>query len=139
MLHALEVERVLHCGDIGSVEVAEMFRPWPTDFVTGNCDYNGEALREAIEAAGQKFHGRFGDLEITGRKVALLHSDDGRRFQETIGSGAWDMICYGHTHVASIDRHGDSLVLNPGAIYRASPRSIAVVEMPSLEATIVEL
>ena len=37
------------------------------------------------------------------------------------------------------DGVGETLVLNPGALYRANPHSIAVVELPSLEATIVPL
>ena len=49
------------------------------------------------------------------------------------------LVCYGHTHVAAIDRHGETLVVNPGAIYRADPHSVAVVDLPAVEATIVEL
>ena len=139
MLESLEVDRVLHCGDIGSPAVVEQFAPWPTDFVFGNCDYDRESLSKAIEAAGKTCHGIFGELEIEGLHIALLHSDDRRKFREVVASGSWDLVCYGHTHVAAIDRHGSTLVLNPGAIHRASPPSVAVVELPSLEATIVEL
>ena len=139
MLESLEVERVLHCGDIGSADVVELFAPWPTDFVFGNCDYRREELAEAIEAAGQTCHGAFGAIEIEGRRIALLHSDDQRLFQKTTSSGEWDLVCYGHTHVAKIERFGDTLVVNPGALYRANPHSLAVVELPALEATIVEL
>ena len=35
--------------------------------------------------------------------------------------------------------YGDTVVLNPGAIYRASPHSIAVVDLPAVEASIIEL
>ena len=42
LLESLEVERVLHCGDIGSTGVVEAFAGWPTDFVFGNCDYRQE-------------------------------------------------------------------------------------------------
>jgi hypothetical protein len=31
------------------------------------------------------------------------------------------------------------LVLNPGAIYRANPHSIAIVELPEVKATIVAI
>lgn len=139
MLESLQVDRVLHCGDIGSAEVVELFASWPTDFVFGNCDSQRAELAAAIERAGQTCHGEFGDLEIVGKRVALLHSDDRRRFQEAIRSGQWDLICYGHTHVAATEMIGDTLVLNPGALYRANPHSLAVVEMESLEATIVTL
>lgn len=139
MLESLQVDRVLHCGDIGSAEVVELFAPWPTDFVFGNCDSQRAELAAAIERAGQTCHAEFGDLQIAGKRVALLHSDDRRRFQEAIRSGKWDLICYGHTHVAATETIGDTLVLNPGALYRANPHSLAVVEMESLEARIIAL
>jgi putative phosphoesterase len=139
MLESLEVDRVLHCGDIGSAAIVDLFAAWPTDFVFGNCDDRRAELAAAIEAAGQTCHGAFGDLEIAGKRIALIHSDDRRRFQQTIQSGEFDLVCYGHTHVAAIERVGDTLVLNPGALYRASPHSLAVVDLPSLEATIVPL
>ncbi len=139
MLESLDVEAVLHCGDIGSAEVVAMFAAWPTSFVFGNCDYDHGGLREAIEAAGQTCCDEFGDLSFAGVRVALLHSHDRERFVEAIEGGDYGLVCYGHTHVAASERHGDTLVLNPGALYRANPHSIAVVELPSLVATHVEL
>jgi putative phosphoesterase len=110
MLASLEVDRVLHCGDIGSAAVVELFAPWPTDFVFGNCDADRRGLAAAIEAAGQTCHGEFGALELAGKRIALIHSDDRRRFQQTIHSGEWDLVCYGHTHVAAIEHFGPTLV-----------------------------
>ena len=53
MLESLEVETVLHCGDIGTPEIVEMFAPWPTHFVFGNCDADRATLRAAITKVGQ--------------------------------------------------------------------------------------
>ena len=139
MLESLEVDAVLHCGDIGSLAVVELFTAWPTHFVFGNCDDATEAFAAAIRRAGQTCHGLFGDLEFDGVRVALLHSHERHRFRETIDSGEYRLVCYGHTHVAAIDRRGETLVVNPGAIYRAEPHSVAIVELPAVEATIVEL
>jgi len=139
MLESLEVDAVLHCGDIGSIEVVELFNGWPAHFVFGNCDDNTEAFALAIERAGHTCHGLFGELDFDGVKVALLHSHERRRFRDVIESSKYQLVCYGHTHVAAIDRHGATTVLNPGAIYRANPHSIAVVEVPAVEATIIEL
>jgi uncharacterized protein len=139
MLESLEVDTVLHCGDIGSIEVVELFAAWPTHFVFGNCDDNTESLAAAIKKAGQTCHGMFGDLEFEGVRVALLHSHERRRFRETIDSGNYQVVCYGHTHVAAIDKHGKTTVVNPGAIYRAEPHSLAIVDLPAVEATIVKL
>ena len=138
-LDAYDVETVLHCGDIGSADVVPLFAAWPTHFVFGNVDYEEDRLREAIEAAGQTCHGRFGALELSGRQIALIHSDDGQRFRETIGSEEWDLVCYGHTHQAEHHIEGRTVVLNPGALYRANPHSLAIVDLPSLDIAQVEL
>jgi putative phosphoesterase len=139
LFESLEVETVFHCGDIGTPEVVELFAAWPTHFVFGNCDEDHDELRSAIEAAGQTCHGDFGDITLAGVRIALLHSHDRRRFRETCDSGAYRLVCYGHTHVAAIDQRGRTLVVNPGAIYRASPHSVAIVDLPDVKATIVEL
>jgi putative phosphoesterase len=133
MLESCDVERVIHCGDIGSEEIVPLFEPWPTHFVFGNVDTDPVRLRRAIERAGQTCHERFGQIELSGRKIAFLHSDDGQRFRETIASGLYDLVCYGHTHVGEHHLEGKTLVLNPGALYRAQPHSIAVVRLPEME------
>ncbi len=139
MLESLTPEVVLHCGDIGSPQIPELFRPWPVHYVFGNVDRDELILRAAIQAAGHTCHGRFGDFTLAGRKIALLHSDDARRFRQTIQSGEYDLVCYGHTHVAEHHLEGKTLVLNPGAIYRANPHSIAVVDLRTMTPTIVPL
>lgn len=133
------VEAVIHCGDIGSVEIVPLFGEWPTHFVFGNVDGNEQQLHAAIAEAGQTCHGRFGSLELEGRRIAFLHSDDDRRFRQTIANDGWDLICYGHTHVARLHDEFGPVVLNPGALYRANPHSLAIVELPSLDVRHVTL
>jgi len=135
MLESLEVSAVIHCGDIGSAEIPGLFAAWPTHYVLGNVDRNATELQQAIEKAGHTYHGRFGSVEWCDRQIAFLHSDDGVRFRETIYSDKWDLVCYGHTHRAEHHLEGKTLVLNPGAIYRANPHSIAIVELPDLTVT----
>ena len=139
LLESLEVDEVLHCGDIGTPAVVELFAPWPTHFVFGNCDVDRKHLAAAIEEAGQTCHGEFGDIALAGRRIALIHSDDARRFRQALASGEWDLVCYGPTLVAGIGRHGPTLSLNPGALYRANPHSLAIVDLEPLEATIISL
>jgi putative phosphoesterase len=139
MFESLDVETVLHCGDIGSMDVVELFRPWPTHFVFGNCDERLDAFAAEIRDAGQTCHGLFGDITLDGTRIALLHSHERRRFRDAIDSGDYRLVCYGHTHVAALDPHGETLVVNPGAIYRASTHSVAIVDLPAVTATIIEL
>ena len=132
LLEGLDVERVIHCGDVGSAAIVPLFQRWPLDFVQGNVDDPRE-LEAAARACGQTFHGRLGSLTLDGVKIAILHGDDGRLLREIIDGGNYQLVCHGHTHVADRRQVGDTLVLNPGALYRANPHTIAAVDLPGLE------
>ncbi len=129
--HAIEC--VIHCGDIGSPEIPWLLRSWPTHYVLGNVDHDEAELRQAIVEAGHICHGRFGQLELTDRRVAFLHGDDRRRLTSTVAEGAFDLVCYGHTHRADLSHLGRTWMLNPGAVFRAQPHSVAVIELETLE------
>ena len=139
LLESCEVQLVIHCGDIGSPEIVALFERWPTHFVFGNVDTPPTRLRQAIEAAGQTCHERFGVLELSGRRIAFLHGDDGARLRETSDSGEYDLVCYGHTHRAEQHRNGQTRIVNPGALFRAQPHSLAIARLPQLEITHITL
>lgn len=134
LLESLEVELVLHCGDVGALAVLTRLDRWPVHFVLGNVD-SPRMLCDEEHAVHEICHDRFGSLELEGKRIALLHGDDSRRLRQTIQSGQWDLVCYGHTHAAAITTVGKTLVVNPGALHRSSRPSIAVVELPALRAT----
>jgi len=138
MFESLQVELLIHCGDIGTPEVIRLLSRWPCHLVLGNMD-NAGVLREAIGAAGQTCHERFGHLKLKGRSIAFLHGDDEILLQQTIQSGQWDLVCHGHTHVAAKFSTGPTLVVNPGAIQRTGSPSVAVLELPSLDVIQVPL
>lgn len=135
LLDGFAVEAVLHCGDIGSPEIPPLFSKWPAHFVFGNVDGDEAELQAAIEQAGHVCHGRFGEIELAGRKIALLHGDDGRKLHEVINSAEYDLVCSGHTHQRKHEQQGKTVILNPGAVYRARPHTVAVVELETLEVT----
>lgn len=132
VLAAQDVEVMLHCGDVGAESIVQVFARWPTHFVLGNVDDRSELIERAVSTAGMTFHGRFGDLSLGGRRIALLHGDDSRRLAETIASQQYDLVCYGHTHVAAMRREGRTLVLNPGALFRARVHTVAVVDLAEM-------
>jgi putative phosphoesterase len=137
MFESLEVQIVIHCGDIGSEEIVELFGQWPTHFVFGNVDHDRRALETAIRRAGQTCHGCLGRIVLANKHVAFTHGDQAGLLRGAIDDGQADLVCHGHTHVARCHDEGKTRVLNPGAIYRANPRSVAVVELESLGVTIV--
>ncbi len=132
VFEAEHVERVIHCGDIGSCSVIEHFTQWETHFVFGNVDHEQHAMRIAIESAGNVCHGRYAEVEWAGKRIAFLHGDDFRRLQERIASKQFDLVCSGHTHQRSLETIGATRVLNPGAIDRVGVASVAIVDLEEL-------
>ena len=126
------LEAVFHCGDIGSPAVPPIFSAWKTHYVFGNVDDDEVALWEAVDAAGGACHGRFGEIEMEHVRIALLHGDDEPRLREAISGQKYDLILHGHTHRADHRYVDRTLVFNPGAVHRANPPSIAVVQLPEL-------
>lgn len=135
-----QVDEVIHCGDIGSAEIPPLFAAWPTHFVFGNVDHRTRELKHAIATtAHHTCHGKYGQITRDGREIAFLHSDDRRLFTDVVHQRGLDLVCYGHTHIAKQERVGDTLVLNPGAIYRADPHTVAIVDLPQLSVTLLEI
>jgi putative phosphoesterase len=139
MLDSLGVAAVLHCGDIGTAEIVPLFAAWPTHFVFGNCDHDRQTLARAIEKAGQTCHGAFGQLGIEGLRIAFLHGDNAELLEETIAGGDWSLVCHGHTHVVRQEQRGNTLVLNPGAVHRANPHTIAMIELPKRIVNVIRI
>ena len=133
------VSQILHCGDIGTPEVVRLFGEIPTAFVFGNCDPKTETLRKAIQTSGQTCCDWFGELELSGKRIFFLHGHQWSRFEAEIHGGQWDLICFGHTHHAELRKVGDTLILNPGAIYRTPSPSVTVVDLESMNVATVSL
>jgi putative phosphoesterase len=136
-LESAGVGLILHAGDIGSERVlAALEQVAPVVAVSGNGD---EPL----------YHRFPWDLCLTleGRRVLLCHWYDnfGRihpRYARIVSEWRPDALVYGHTHQALRERRGETLFLNPGYAGPPEPsrtRSIATLELETLEARIVEL
>lgn len=138
-LSQYEIDAVLHCGDIVGAGIIPLFAAWPTHFVFGNCDYDLAEMRRTIQDCGQFCHERFGELTFGGRSIALLHGDDSRLLRESQQSGRFDLVCSGHTHVYEERRAGGTLILNPGALHRASVYTCALVDLLTLQVQRIEI
>lgn len=140
-LEAVGVELILHCGDIESPQTVALFNSVPTHFVFGNCDRDSRSLREAIQSVGGVLHEPWGDLELVGRKIAWLHGHESQRKAEIEAMNHFDYLFYGHTHDAEQHRVGRTLVVNPGALYRATPKRCAVLDLDRevVESWVVEV
>ena len=139
VFRAAEVGCVLHCGDIGADAVVDALAGLPVHYVFGNCDFDHEGLRCRIESRQQHCHGMFGSVAIEGINIFFLHGHQAERFETEIVSGRWQLICSGHTHQSNLHFRQGTLLLNPGALHRVARPSVALVDLPTLEAEIVIL
>jgi putative phosphoesterase len=130
---ARAVELVIHCGDVDDAETVRAFAGWKVHFVFGNCDGDRAGIRRAIEAIGGKLHEPFGHLELAGKQLAWLHGDKPDLKHDLETSGIYDYLFYGHTHVAEQHQVGKTLVVNPGALFRAKQKSCLTLDLPGGE------
>ena len=126
------VQTVIHCGDIGNSAIVKAFQGIETHFVLGNMDGASETIRLAAEETKNHFYGWFGAMERSGRRIAFLHGHQSLKIEQELESGNWDLICYGHTHVAALQMHGSTLLLNPGAFKRVFRPTIAIITLPDM-------
>ena len=123
------IQTILHCGDLDDASTVYLFEGFTAHFAFGNCDHDRSGIRQAIRNAGQTLHEPFGKLELEGKKIAFLHGDDRRLFQQVEQSGEYDYLFYGHTHQAAEHWTGRTRVINPGALHRARPKSILILDI----------
>ena len=122
-----------HAGDIGSEPIIRMFPDdRPCYFVRGNCDRDPELLAKATEDAGHHWHGEQAELNLNGRKIALMHGDRPRTLGDAIDSQQFDLVIHGHTHQTRVEQKGKTLIFNPGAVYRANPRTVALLDLNAM-------
>ena len=138
------VEAVLHCGDIGSsdvlIELATVFHPLevPVYAVFGNVDLYSDAWKFFPSTIGVQLFGRFGEVELEGCRIALLHSDDRTRFHKTISSGDYDFVFSGHSHEVHDHTLGTTRCINPGTAGRGVPCTCAILNLSSGELVVEE-
>jgi len=100
------VSQILHAGDVGGRDVLDALSAIaPVQAVYGNVDPIDGLLpaQIALEAGGMSIHVSHGH-ELGSPTPARLLS----RYSA-------DILVFGHTHRAAIDRQGARLVVNPGA------------------------
>lgn len=129
LLTELGAELVLHCGDIESPATIEAFRGVPTHFVFGNWDKDKVKLTAAIKTIRGTAHEGFGALDLGGKRVAWVHSHERHQLYQLEHCDYFDYVFYGHTHVREQHRTGRTLVANPGALFRANPKTCILLDV----------
>lgn len=126
-------ELILHCGDIESPDTVLLFQPIPTHFVFGNWDKDKAKLAAAIKSVGGQYNESFGAIELGGKRIAWVHSHERHQLYQLERSDYFDYVFYGHTHVREQHRTGKTVVANPGALFRANPKTCLLLDVTTGE------
>jgi|UniRef100_A0A7J2TZP1 hypothetical protein len=141
------VEAVIHLGDIISPFTFMRILEYPGRIVAvlGNNDGDVLLLKELAVKAGAVLRRDVYVMEVTGRKIFLMHGFGDAETTKTIAhaiaiTGKFDAILYGHTHKAEVTQIGKVIVLNPGEVcgYLTGRRSVATLNTATLEYKIIE-
>ena len=118
----------IHCGDVGGEEIIDQLAGAPGMFVWGNNDFERMRLARYAAELGVNCMGNFGEVELDGKTFAVFHGDDFALRKRLLTDQRHDYVLHGHTHVPLDERVGRTRHINPGALHRANPKTVAVLD-----------
>ncbi len=132
------VKLVIHAGDVTSPFALIPFEELHAEFVGifGNNDGDKILLRERSRG---RIHRQPHKIIFEGKRIVVLHEPD--LVEDLAQSGNFDLIIYGHTHKARVEKINNALIVNPGEaghwLYGKS--TIAIVDINTMEGRIINL
>lgn len=138
LLKQLGAERFVHCGDICGENVLAEFVGHDVTFVWGNCDSPSASMRRFVQSLGLAWPEGRAELDVDGRRIAVFHGHE-RGFADAIESGQFHYVLHGHTHVYADSRVNGCRVINPGALYRAAVKTVALLDVGADKVTFLRL
>jgi putative phosphoesterase len=127
-LQARGAQFFIHCGDVCTPRLLDHLAGLPAAVVWGNCDWDRTALQRYADSIGVPCYGAFASLELSGKQVAILHGDDRSRMDAVLRAQQHDYLFHGHTHVRRDERVGKTRIINPGALFRAAEKTVALLD-----------
>ncbi len=142
LLLSQNVDTILHLGDIGSIEVIDELvvppkqtesgeQPINVQLVFGNVDWDHHAMERYAEQLGVRVAhpvGRYALVHNGGEQaLVFMHGHDERALHAAIDEGV-AYVAHGHSHRMRDERIGSTRVINPGALFRASEYTVAVLD-----------
>ncbi|MGA0333593.1 MAG: metallophosphoesterase family protein [Kiritimatiellia bacterium] len=132
LLRGAGAEHLIHCGDLGGEEILSLLleeqeNGTPVTAVPGNVDEWDPGLLLYGKKIGIPLP-RVHRLILDGMRIAVHHGHDPALLQSLSVEPDLDLLFTGHTHVAKDERCGPLRIINPGAVYRARPPGVSVLD-----------
>jgi hypothetical protein len=131
----VQCAHIIHCGDVGGMEVFDELLGRPMTFVWGNTDFADAGLLGYLERVNVALPSAVPTtVELARRRIAVFHGHEpgftaAQRGRGTIGSGVFDYLLHGHTHLRRDERVGKMRIINPGALHRAASPTVATLDL----------
>lgn len=136
--HALELlkkngaEQFMHCGDLGGEDIVTLLfeqqeNGFPVHAVPGNVDEWDPDLILYAKKIGLPLP-QIQRLHIDQWKIAMYHGHNHNTRDRLSVDPDINLFFTGHTHIARDEQHGHLRIINPGAIYRASPPGVTLFD-----------
>ncbi len=153
----LGADRLIHLGDIGSHEVIDALvappltpplappqsnaqshenvtgqasgsavSQIPCHLVFGNVDWDHDSLARYASQLDLSVDHPVGRLTIDGRTLVFMHGHDTQAFDQALADQpTW--LMHGHSHQMVDRMHGNTRIINPGALFRARSYTVALL------------
>ena len=136
------VDTIVHCGDIGSADCMEMLGHSGVDVyaISGNMDRHVSELSDIAAEMGINFGWEVIKVPIGDDKyLVATHGEDERLLGELLSEQQFPYLCYGHTHRKHDQKHGNTRLINPGALHHAKVHTVAILDTATDTLEFVEL
>jgi putative phosphoesterase len=124
-------EFYIHCGDVGGQQIIDQLAGLPSALVWGNNDWQRTELSKYAQTLSIQVFEPFAELELDGKRFAVAHGDDLTIVRKILEQQQHDYLLLGHTHVKTDRRMGRVRLINPGALHRASQKTVALLDTTS--------
>jgi len=131
VLRSAGAEYFLHGGDVGGDKILDVLAGDKAAFVWGNNDWDRRELARYAKSIGIECLEEFGEITIAEKRFALTHGDDVKRIKRVLSDQRVDYLITGHTHQKRDERVGKIRWINPGAMYRAGEKTVALLDPAS--------
>lgn len=135
-----KVELVVHAGDLISPFTAGAFDKLqaPLEAIFGNNDGERRGLMAAYAELCPLED--FKELEVDGRKIALIHGTTEALVDALSESGKYDLVIRGHTHRKEVIE-GSTMIINPGETcgYLSGDKTVILLDTDDLSWKSVKL
>ncbi|CAN5403452.1 hypothetical protein BH10PLA1_BH10PLA1_17370 [soil metagenome] len=119
----------IHCGDVGGQPIIDCLAGHEASFVWGNNDWDRAGLEEYATGLGINCLGYGGAIELDGKSIYVTHGDDVQQIKRVLEGQTHDYLLMGHTHTRLDAREGRVHIINPGALHRAMPKTVALLNL----------